>query len=76
MGKKSAYNLVELGSVPGLGKSPGGGDGNPIQYSCLEHPHGERRLVCYSPWSLKESDITERLRKTEQGVSTLCDMGK
>ena len=38
-----------------------GGYGNPLQYSCLENPHGQRSLVGYSPWSLKESDTTERL---------------
>ena len=33
--------------------SPGGGHGNPLQYSCLEKPHGQRSLVGYSPWSAK-----------------------
>ena len=35
-GKASAYNVGDLGSIPGLGKSPGEGNGNPLQYSCLE----------------------------------------
>ena len=35
--------------------------GNPLQYSCLENPHGQRSLVGYSPWGYKESDTTERL---------------
>ena len=35
------------GSIPGLGRSPGGGQGNPLQYSCLENPHGQRSLVGY-----------------------------
>ena len=39
--------------------SPGAGHGNPLQYSCLENPHGQRRLVGYSPWGCKESDPTE-----------------
>ena len=47
--------------MPGLGKSPGGGHGDPLQYSCLESPHGQRNLVGYSPWGHKESDMTERL---------------
>ena len=34
-----------LGSIPGLGRSPGGGQGNPLQYSCLENPHGQRSLA-------------------------------
>ena len=36
--KASAYNGGDLGSIPGLGRSPGGGNGNPLQYSCLENP--------------------------------------
>ena len=36
--KESACNAGGLGSIPGLGRSPGGGHGNPLQYSCLEHP--------------------------------------
>jgi len=44
-----------------LGRSPGGGHGSPLQYSCLENPHGQRSLVGCSPWGRKESDTTERL---------------
>ena len=41
-GKESACNVGDLGSIPGLGRSPGGGHGNPVQfYSCLENPHGK-----------------------------------
>ena len=36
--KVSAYNEGDLGSIPGLGRSPGEGNGNPLQYSCLENP--------------------------------------
>ena len=36
-GKASAYNVGDLGSIPGLGRSPGEGNGNPLQYSCLEN---------------------------------------
>ena len=36
--KESAYNAGNLGSIPGLGRSPGEGNGNPLQYSCLENP--------------------------------------
>ena len=35
--KASAYNAGDLGSIPGLGRSPGEGNGNPLQYSCLEN---------------------------------------
>ena len=37
-GKESACNVGDLGSIPGLGRSPGEGNGNPLQYSCLENP--------------------------------------
>ena len=56
---ESAHNSGDLGSMPGLGRSPGGGHGNPLQYSGLENPHGQGSLVGYSPWDLKESDTTE-----------------
>ena len=36
--KASAYNAGDLGSIPGLGRSPGEGNGNPLQYSCLKNP--------------------------------------
>ena len=40
--KASACNVGDLGSIPGLGRSPGEGNGNPVQYSCLENPmYGE-----------------------------------
>ena len=57
-GKESAHNARDLGLIPGLGRSPGVGHGNPLQHSCLEIPHGQRSLVGYSPWGRKESDIT------------------
>ena len=47
------------GLISGLGRSPGGGNGVPLQYSCLENPHGQRSLVGYIPWGCKESDMTE-----------------
>ena len=40
--KESAYNAGDLGSIPGfLERFPGGGQGNPLSYSCLENPHGQ-----------------------------------
>ena len=60
-GKESACNARDLGSVPGLGRSPGAGHGNPLQYSGLENPHAQRSLVGCSPWSHKDSDTTVRL---------------
>ena len=51
----------DLGSTPGLGSSPEGKHGNPLQYSCLENPHGQRSLVGDSPWGHRESGTTDRL---------------
>ena len=48
-GKESACNMGDLGSIPALGRSSGGGHSNPLQYSCLEKPHGQKSLVGYSP---------------------------
>ena len=59
--KESTCNLGDLGLNPDLGRSPGGGHGNTLQYSCLENPHGQRSPVGCSPWGRKESDTTERL---------------
>ena len=41
-GKESAYNAEDVGLIPGLGRSPGEGNGNPLQYSCLENPMDRR----------------------------------
>ena len=60
-GKESAYNMGGLGPIPMFGRSPEGRHGNPLQYSCLENPHGKRILAGYSPWGHKESDTTEQL---------------
>ena len=94
MVKASACNAGDPGSIPGLGRLPGEGNGNPIQYSCLENPtDGGAWRIClqsgrpefdswfgkiplekgkathssilawrilYSPWGLKESDMTEQ----------------
>ena len=56
--KESSCSAGDAGSVPGSGRSSGEGNGNPLQYSCLENPLGERSLAVYSPWGLKESDTT------------------
>ena len=59
--KESTCNLGDLGSIPGLRRCSGEGPDNPLQYSCLENPHGQRSLEGYGPWGGKESDMTERL---------------
>ena len=66
-GKASAHGAGDLGSIPGLGRSPGEGNGNPLQYFCLENSmdwEAPQSLVGYSPWGHKESDTTERLHFT------------
>ena len=60
----------DLGSIPGLGRSPGGGDSNPRQYSSLENPHRQRSLVGSSPWGRKE-DMTKQLSTAQRKHCTL-----
>ena len=69
--KKSTCNAGNLGSVPGWGRSPGGGHGKPLQYSCRENPHGQRSLECYSPQGPKESDTTEGLNTAHSLMETI-----
>jgi len=45
----NAGEVRDTSSIPRLRRSPGGGNDNPLQYSCLEEPHGQRSLVGYSP---------------------------
>ena len=52
VGKEPACNAGDLGSIPGSGRSLGEGNGNPLQYSCLENPI-DRSLAGYSPWCCK-----------------------
>ena len=54
-----AGDIRGTGLIPGLGRSPGEGNGNPLQYS--GEPHGQWSLVGYSPWGRKESDMTEHI---------------
>ena len=57
----SAGDTRDMGVIPGLGRSPGEGNGYPLQYSCLENSMDRGAWVGYSPWGHKESDTTERL---------------
>ena len=57
----NAGEIRDADSVPGPGRSCGRGPSNPLQYSCLENPHGQRSLVNYRPWGHKELDMTEQL---------------
>ena len=73
-GKECACNAGYLGLIPGWGRSPGEGDGYPLQYSRASlvaqmvknlpgESRGQRSLVGYSPWDRKELDTTEQLSK-------------
>ena len=57
--KNMPNNTGNPGSIPGSGRSPGEGNSNPLQYSCLENSRGQRSLVGYSPWGPKELDTTK-----------------
>ena len=57
VGKESACKAEELGSIPRLGRSPREGNGNPLQYSCLENPMVRGAWQVPSPWDHK-SDTT------------------
>ena len=56
----------DLDLIRGLGRSPGGGHGNPLQYSCLENPmdRGAWRAT-NMPWGRKESETTEQLNRAQ-----------
>ena len=62
-------NAGEVSSIPGPGKSPEGGQGNRLQYSCLENPHGQRSLEGYSPWGHKAAGYDGA---TEHACTHLC----
>ena len=55
----NAGHIRDAGSFSWSGRSPGGGHGNPLQYSCLKNPHGQRNLAGYSPWGPKETRLRD-----------------
>ena len=57
----SAGGIGDAGLISGLGISPGGGHGKPLQYSLPGESHGQRSLAGYSPWDCKELDMTEQV---------------
>ena len=69
-GKESTCSAGDLDLITGLERSPGGGHGKSLQYSSLEHLHGQRCLVGYSPQDCKESDTAEQLNTA--GWSPMC----
>ena len=71
--KEPACDVKDPGAVPGLGRSPGGRNGNPSQYSCLEKSHEQRRLAGYAPLGHKELDMAKRLTLDVPRQSSLRD---
>jgi len=69
-GKKSACLLINAGSISGSGRSPGEGNGNPLQYYCLGNPMDRRSLVDYSPWGCKR--VGNNLVTKQQQYSIVC----
>ena len=63
-GKESACNAGDTGSIPGLGKSSGEGNGYPLQYSCLENPV-DRGAWQVAVHRVSELDTTEQLKHTQ-----------
>ena len=57
--KNPSTDTGDTGSIPGSGRTPGRGNGNPLQHSWLKNPMDQRNLVGYSPWGCKESNMTE-----------------
>ena len=62
-------NAGDAVPIPGLGRCPGGGHGNPLQYSCLQNPHEQINVGDYSQWGLKELDMTERLSTAQHSTA-------
>ena len=70
-GKESACNAGDLGLIPGLERSPGGGHGNPLQFSCLDNPHGQRTeeipwtedSAGYSPWGHNLTRLSNKAQR-------------
>ena len=65
-GKESTCNVGDVGSIPGLGRSPRDRKGYPLQYSTLENS-----MDCISPWGCKESDSSEQLLMAHSRMNQL-----
>ena len=85
MVKNPLADAGQVGSIPGLGRSPGEGNGTPLQYPCLENSMDRGAWRSHSPWGRKELDTTERTRmvvfsnkfsslwgRASVSVSTVC----
>ena len=72
IGIEFTCNVGDEGSIPGSERSPGGGYGNPLQYSCLETPM-DRGAWPASPWGRKELDTTEGTQHTSVQDANIAD---
>ena len=76
MVKDLLANVGGIGLITGLGRSPGEGNGNPVQYSCLENRmNREESLAGYSPWGLKRVRhdlVTKQQIYTQRGYCEKC----
>ena len=72
-GKESACNAGDRGSIPGLGRSRGEGNGNPLQYSCLENPmdRGAWRATVHGVARVRDDLVT---KPTSMKLDTACDL--
>ena len=71
--KNPPVNAGDMQSIPGSRRSPGEGNGNLLQYSCLENPHGQRSLMDYSPWGHKQLDTTENTAQAHSRADIVSD---
>ena len=69
MVKNPPANAEDSDSVPGSGRSPGEGNGNPLQYSCLENPWSEGPGRLHAVRGVKESDVTKHIRRFERNLN-------
>ena len=68
----SAAEARHPGSIPEFQRFSGEGNGNQLQYSCLENSQEQKSLACYSPWGGKGSDMTEPLSASALQITTNC----
>ena len=69
----NAGDIRDAGLIPGLGRSPGGVQGNPLQYSCLENPHGQGAWWATAPGITKSGTPQKQLRV--HAVDSLINVG-
>ena len=67
-------DMGDIGSIPGLRRSPGGGNSNPLQYSCLDNPMDRGACGLQSPWGCKESDTSEPVSMRAKSVPPYVEL--